>query len=794
MPTTFDATQTSYLSPLAGGVSRTLQSKLSDFYSVKDLGSIGDGAHATQDQTGYQSLVTAIMAGASNAPSGSWDYSNFQSGGLIEPGIYDVGGLILGGNGSNYPALKLVARIPGTVYIRIPAGQYFITVNGRVNSVEIDGIVFIGGKGAINFSNTSNNVNLKHRIQRCFFFNYTECSVQNNSNDHPYLEFIGNILLGAQGSSTVGLAWSGGLDLMEVRGNSFLHNAIHVIANGGTKAHIEKNDFIHWYNVTSNPTMQPVICDIWLVPVLAANANYGLAPALGFAIINNKFGNENQYTGAPRILIAQVDGTTGTTNGTYRPGTTDDGSWWEGLLISGNKFAGLSANNASIVKTTISKFHRCIWEKNQHEGATYNYVFEHTNGHTQSWIVGENEAEIRPADLKYGSNLATNFSNLTNPWCRLKDWLSIWPGDPNSIEVFPVSDHSSNAVIYNGISWRARLLGSGAIQVSTSPDPRGGIDYCLYQMTTSASNVYVQLLTGIPAAGCRVFVELMLASPGARGMPVVKILVHNNSDNQDAYKRFVNVPTTGFGRHIAIVDIPASASPTSWGLTVGTANGESPPGNYAFVAGTTDQFIYGDLIINTGVGRIGYQKAIETYPAHESNPTMLGGSTTTFPTGWSLSSAVSGISITPVKRGMDDTSYFMDVLISGTPGATATQYIFLEPDSTIGVASGNIQRFYMGLALVAGSTANFTSQTGTDGSTGVIAVDLLYRTSTGAYINDYTRCLTPGSSYTAVRGSDWAGAGSTAATLTPALLFKFTSGQAVNATFRIWQHRIRRVY
>lgn len=107
-----------------------------------DFGAVGDGAHAVADQAGFAAAIAYAQSTAA-LPLGSGDTIFNDVGIVLEPGVYDAGGFVFAGK-----PINIRARVPHTVVIRIPTGQYFAIHSGNPTTVVMDGLIFVGGKGA----------------------------------------------------------------------------------------------------------------------------------------------------------------------------------------------------------------------------------------------------------------------------------------------------------------------------------------------------------------------------------------------------------------------------------------------------------------------------------------------------------------------------------------------------------------------------------------------------------------------------------------------------------------------
>lgn len=549
-------------------------------------GAAADGAgaaapvSASGDGADFGQIFRRIAASLSAAPTGKWDYAQYQNGATIEPGIYDAGGFTQTGG-----AVRLVARIPGTVIIRIPAGQYFLTISGNVNEITVDGLSFVGGKGAFLLTNPQYNVSLAQSFTRNLFFNYTEAAIANAAIDHPYLVARDNVFMGAPGSPTIGIAW-GGYGPYLIEHNHFLRNAYHLAIGPrlGGDIKVIYNDFISFGGTATK-------ADIWIKP---NNTDaYGVNSGAGSLIAHNKFGNENQNPAAPRILIADEDPASGSNRATRQPSDADKAtSFVSGFEISGNLIASNYGVSAPFLLSNISELRQLIWRDNRFVGSGHSYLVYFANPRGGAGFADTNsDFQLTNADVTAGSIVAQHFSNAG--FAALRDYAGFFPGDVNAVEVWPVSDDPGLALLGTDLAAGAREV-FGSARMVAAAGPRGAGDYALVTLADLHAGVAMPL-SGAPAAGGPVFVELALKAAGAHGLAWVRIELGNAATGQTALVRRVPVPST-IGRFLSPAYLPPSTRPDAWQLRVFAENPQP---------GVADAFVTGGWVVNLGAGRMG---------------------------------------------------------------------------------------------------------------------------------------------------------------------------------------------
>ena len=717
------------------------------------LGAMGDGAHPTQDQAAFASAITALIASASNVPDGTWDLSQYQNGLAIEPGVYNAGNLTITGNGN----VHLVARIPGTVVIVVPSSDYFLNIAGAVNSFNCDGIVFVGGNGAVHFTNTGNSVGGIIRFTRCMFVNYAVAAITNEASDQPYLKVDNCVFYGT--STSKGIAWGGDSAGATIRDNAFLLNAYHIkLSSPNGAVLIDKNDFIEF----SNGVRQ---ADIWLTPTASAT------------IRNNKFGPENTTTPATRILIANENTASGTGRAAHPPITTTTTGTASNLIIESNI---CSENTGGVPFITCYVMEADNWQMrgNSFQGAEYSTVVSFPNGVAADATSESSFFEFQLASSVGGNRPAKRFADAS--FAMVYDYGGFWPGDPNMVEVYPVSDNALLGVVANGLL--PLLRGSyGSVTRTVLADGDGTLMWENVVVSGTGAGEIIGFNPG--AGGGRFFLEVELGQATSNTLAQVKVDIFNYSNSSYALSREVVLPANVSSFRIP-VHIPANASPGSWQLRV------YADANSGYVSGTANAFTIGRMLLNSGGGRIGRRGVLDKFPVMAPrNRAMLGAASGTFPTGWNFA-GLGGLTASVAGGGMDANGYYMDLSLTGTTTAAGTCYLRADASHSLQLNASQTWEYVWPLLLKSGSFTNFTIVTASDGATGPVGIHAVGYNSSGSYTGELnmTAC-TPGATAapygTAATFSNFA--------IDPCLTFQFASGVAVSAVIRVYQPTIRRV-
>jgi hypothetical protein len=296
---------------------------------------------------------------------------------FVPPGDFRV----RGGFGAGLFALGLWC-VPGSVTITIQDSSYLFEIPNRLDFTYLSGFRFIGGKGVLRHSYTGNNVAHDHVIERCSFYDYTECAISSDAGDMPYWRIRNSFFYCKPASGTLckGVAIGGLLDNSVIEQNAFLRNDIHLQLgpmNAGN-LHVLNNDFLSF-----EPNRTDY--DVWLVPN-DRPGGFGTNSGQATRFVGNKFGNENitdPAKKAPRMLVAPARGAnraTCTPELGWQDGT-DGRHWLSGLSFSTNRVSSTSIDgrggvDASFMDIHIANMGQTFWAPDNVVGDGYlNYLF-----------------------------------------------------------------------------------------------------------------------------------------------------------------------------------------------------------------------------------------------------------------------------------------------------------------------------------------------------------------------------------------------------------------------------------
>lgn len=500
------------------------------------------------------------------------------------PGRYTYSGTGIIQSGANV----LTSAPPSTVSVNITQSVYFLTNTGFVQSSNVSGIHWIGGKGAILYSITTQMVGGYHLFENNIFDSYSECAVACNASDNPYLKFLFNQLIGT--STSTGLAWAGAADDGQVFGNAFNNNAYHLKIGG--------NGFPSQYTVRDNSflsfTANNTIADIWIVPYVASGS-VGLIGGKGVLIDHNKFGSENLNVAAPRILIALENTGTGTGHQNYPPllvwqNQATNVSMY-GVGFSHNTFYGAGTETAPIIKAYCNNVGSFQFdEDNLFAGSPYTYLIQFMgtwtgNSFNRNWYVQFSQPV---AQLDQGQPFSIGVSNGSIG--VILDPDGIIQGQPGvAYAANSVGDDTTLAIL-GGAAGFGDLSLIGSTSTATA-DARGN-GTTAANVTVTGNGLSSYCFSGFDMTGQTpnrlAWAKFDLAQGLALSLPNVSVGIINSVDLNNALIGQNITLNSGWQTYIIPFIIPDSADPSNWLLRFTTS---------AYVVSTATQF----RIANTGI-------------------------------------------------------------------------------------------------------------------------------------------------------------------------------------------------
>ncbi|NOW46182.1 hypothetical protein FHW96_002340 [Novosphingobium sp. SG751A] len=728
-----------------------------------DFGAVGDGAHAVADQAGFAAAI-AYAQGTAALPLGSGDTIFNDVGIVLEPGVYDAGGFVFAGK-----PINIRARVPHTVVIRIPAGQYFATHSGNPTTVVMDGLIFVGGKGAYKNTNTATNISWRVEFTNNSFHNYTECAIQNSATDSPALH-VKNCRFGGgmpTGLQTCGISWRGMADQTIIEDCYMSGNTYHIVIGPHPGSHVTiQRCYFQGGNDSSVPRTK---ADIWLKP----NTSGGETNSGHNSIIYNcRFGGEllDSAYPTPRILIANEDTSLGGSNSQYPPSFTDTSGDISGFKIFDNHVGNPSPFNAPFIRSYVTNTRYFHGRGNTFVGGTLTKYIEFPLGRNPNYSNNNNRFELDDT----ASNIPLALSNV--PVGRLDDRSGAWLGDINAMPAIPISDDPLVVPVAVGLSGYDLSYASGTTSVAVA-DPYGANEYAA--VTGLALLGFTDPYAG---AGGPMFLEVSLSKAASNTLSYVTVDVVNTSNNYYSFLRTFPLPANGSPAKLMLpFYLAANANPGSWQFRVYGSG---------IVAGSADTFVLGDMILTKGTGRTGRDKALTRFGGIQpSNRRLIGGAAAVLPTGWSMSGTPAGATIAVTKVGTDQYGDFVEFSHTGTTTGSGGWVLRFQPQKSMSYVAGSNYRCHVPMRIISGDFSAGTTQTGYDGSSGKLTMQvgsysaadsLLVQRGIAFTPNSnfalYGRTLTEGAAYFH-NGADY---------LWPLLNINYASGVTLNTVFRVY--------
>src|SRR4051812_37404404 len=244
-------------------------------YAVDDARYGGLPANGTDDSAAFQAVWAHCVADHVPlvVPPGTWHLAS-----TLSPGAWQHPAI----RGSGYDSATIV----------LSSGVTMVTAALRQNGCIFKDFTVQGGTGFYHYTYTGTSVGESYIFRDVRFYDYTGCAIANESPDNPHLWVTGCEFRGHDFLATIGVAWCGQADAMNIVGNLFQVNRIglklsHRSDDGtlrGPKNNIVAgNGFIRLARGASDPSTH----DVWIVP--GATSTGGTTGAIGFHA--NKFGS-----------------------------------------------------------------------------------------------------------------------------------------------------------------------------------------------------------------------------------------------------------------------------------------------------------------------------------------------------------------------------------------------------------------------------------------------------------------------------------------------------------------------
>lgn len=551
----------------------------------------------------------AAMTASRSGPLVDVNYlSEYEAGYRIEPGYYEGIGALAKASGK----FGLVAPSLGSVVIRIPDGEYFLTHTSSAIGLHFENIIFLGGKGTYRATGAGTNVHGNQFFRNCYFIDYTECAIQNNATDHPYLRVESCFFKGKSGESTIGIAWGGLLDGLVIEKCEFLRNAVDLKLGGGTgnisgSFAVRDCDFLSFGGTAKQ-------ADIWVVPP-HRNGGFGTNSGHTGLFQHNKFGNENQTAGAPRILIAAespADIAAGKPRGAIFPQYTWDPSAGTGytdivtgLIFDANRWAAGSGINAPIIRSYVPDLRELCWtEFNQFDGSPYDWLCEFMgervgNYASRNWNIALNPSGKSSKTFPFAKGLVGHPVGGSVVECAIgaiRDPAGLAQAIEGVLPCAPVTfDHGYSQL--KDLRLPAGWSTAGSVTVASSADIYGATatqDVTFSAASTAANHVLYSALP-VMTADRLAWVQLFgLERAAATSALWIRVRIIDSSTQGVIDQRDILLPPNGSARSVTWPIQTPSGGASSWKIHLAL-----PPGLYE--AGVKTKFRFAGAYVNYGI-------------------------------------------------------------------------------------------------------------------------------------------------------------------------------------------------
>lgn len=469
------------------------------------------------------------------------------------PGDYTYSGTGVDLGGSEAYVLAYT-KTPQAAKIKVTSDVFLIRTDDYVLGTLFKNFHIVGGKGALRYTKTGENVAELNAVKDNVFDGYTVCAVSNESSDHPFWQVERNIFHGADGSSTIGVALGGYLDCSYIRDNQFEGNAYNIKVGGYLSGNIEisGNGFLRW------PGSADRVADIWLVPSTEAFAvNSGFATT----IRNNKFGNENLAADDVRILVA-AEGS-GADRATKVHSTTfyTTGHYFSGVTLDGNRISGVPNGTAPFIKSYIENLNNWTYgQNNKFDGGTYTYLLEYMGALAESdaYVTRNNRFEIGASQYS-ARPFTAGVSNYRTG--VVVDPFGLYATD-DGVVIPGVGDDVGVTILANGRYSDITVFGGASKAAAT--DVYGGTETAEITFASASADNGAAVVCAEPVAEVLSWLEVELAVGATLSVFTLGVQIANTTTGAIAKKlegltlypnpRTVRVPFF----------FPTSTDPTDW--------------------------------------------------------------------------------------------------------------------------------------------------------------------------------------------------------------------------------------
>lgn len=517
---------------MAANILRTSAGRLMGLNAANDLVFRGTKIYFGDDDTGLAQDVLDLSGVIPNLmpsgdTSGLTDLANIQA-------LFNADRNVILGIGEYYVSasvaniahqfLMIGAGVSNTI-INIIGSIYFLDTPRPFDGIEISGITFSGGLGAIRSTFTGNLDSNRKFIVNNSFIGYTQCAINTNHNDCPEWDITTNTFAAASSVGTIGIALGRNSDVSNIHSNNFGPNAVHI------KLNASGNVFIGPSNDFGNTAGTGRIA-IWIT---GNNTNYTY-------ITYNKFGNENLAPSDYRVAI--VPALSGTWNGDELPDFSTLSQAGAFTTIIENNYINGAAGNGPVLYDVSGSLLGSSISYNTLNGTLPSAM--HQNGQSP-FVDNYTEGNIKVLDnfTPGGASSLTGIvsvSNLGN-YGHVADPRFTLEGDSRFPNQALVANNARVGYVQNLSTLINSFSLGGPTKVGSVTDATGGTDAAEFNITAAAQQIYAAWANA-PTPGTVFWLEFDLIQPVSSPAAQIGITIIPGSAGTPFYwSRLLNVPT-----------------------------------------------------------------------------------------------------------------------------------------------------------------------------------------------------------------------------------------------------------
>lgn len=483
-------------------------------------------------------LLVNVRAYGATGDGSTNDTAAIQTAASTGKALYFPAGSYVCAPNLDLPNPTIVGAGRADTLILLTAGSFLIDSNQQWAELQVQNLSTYGGKGAIRNRFTGVNVTGQFTVLDCMFYDYTGPAISAEASDMPLWRVERCRFVGANDSTTIGVALPGYTDSSVIERNEFDRNYIHVkLGRGGNNAYIKDNGFVQF----SAPTAGRRRSCIWVVPETGTSVNAGQ----GLVAEDNKYGPENQ--GADDLRILYADEGTGTQFGDRLPNLAADSTGFiSGHTIRGGLISGAGSAGIPIIYSTTPHVEGCQVIGQTLTGTPPTYVFQ--------LRTVTNSTDPQAAGNLAGSMVWTDTNTASA--MRVSNQAGMWlTHDP--AQTFEVIADATNGVTGGGRGTEyVNLLGArvtafslaGPATLTPVTDALGGADAAEAVLNAgTGAEVYRYIPTSALKAGTPIWLEFDLKTAASSALTELRVELRLDSTfsggPQSYLRRKVTVPS-----------------------------------------------------------------------------------------------------------------------------------------------------------------------------------------------------------------------------------------------------------